>query len=119
MTLAPSVIHSPANRTRMRRRSGSANSTRSGSGSATRKRPTAPLPSGPCCQERPMIVVLSFLWVGSGHAMSAFLQGPGVAVRVGEVGEAGVVAALRIDALAPSAGPGLDRVLVPISLTAT
>jgi hypothetical protein len=49
----------------------------------------------------------------SGRAVSAFLQGPAVAVRVGEVGEAGVVATLRIQPRAPPAGPGPDRLLVP------
>src|SRR5262249_46115742 len=48
----------------------------------------------------------------SRRAVTALLQGPGVAVRVTEVGEARVVATLRIQPRAPSAGPGLDRVLV-------
>ena len=43
----------------------------------------------------------------------ALLERPGVAVGVGEVGEAGVVAALRVQPGAPAAGPRLDRVLVP------
>jgi hypothetical protein len=54
-----------------------------------------------------MIVFLSL------RAITAFLQGPGVAVRVGEVGEASIVATLWIERCAPSAGPLLYRVLVP------
>src|ERR1700742_3024606 len=41
------------------------------------------------------------------------LDDPGVPVRVGEVGEAGVVAALRIDAGCPTAQPVVDRRFVP------
>src|SRR5262245_36243412 len=45
--------------------------------------------------------------------MPAFLQGPRIAVWVGEVGEAGIVATLGVKPRAPSAGPRFDRVLVP------
>ena len=45
--------------------------------------------------------------------MAALLEGPGVPVRVGEIGEAGVVPVPGIHSRAESAGPGLDRVLVP------
>src|SRR4029453_17139949 len=41
------------------------------------------------------------------------LQGPGVAIRVGEVGEACIIATLGVQARVPSAGPRFDRVLVP------
>lgn len=44
---------------------------------------------------------------------SPLLEHPRVAVRVCEVGEAGVIATLRIQPRAPSTGPRLDRVLVP------
>src|SRR5262245_29311605 len=47
------------------------------------------------------------------YAVTAFLEDPAVAVRVGEVGEAGIVATLGIQPRAPSAGPRLDWVLVP------
>jgi hypothetical protein len=43
-----------------------------------------------------MIVLLSFWCAGSQRTVTAFLQRPGVAVRVGEVGETGVVATLGI-----------------------
>src|SRR6516225_3846375 len=59
MTSSLSAIHAPPNLTRIRRRSGSANSSRSGSGPGTRNRPIAPGASGPCCQARPMVSVLS------------------------------------------------------------
>ena len=49
-----------------------------------------------------MIVFLSL------RAMTALLQGPGVAVRVGE---AGIVATLGIQPHAPSADPRLERIL--------
>src|SRR5262249_5118348 len=49
----------------------------------------------------------------SSLAVAAFLKDPRVAVRVGEIGEARVVAALRIQPGAPSTGPRLERVLVP------
>src|SRR5215813_14227087 len=42
----------------MRRRSGSAYSSRSGSGSGVRILPTAPGASGPCCQESPIVRLL-------------------------------------------------------------
>jgi len=44
----------------------------------------------------------------SGQAVADLLQDPGVAVRVGEVGEAGVVAALRIGPRLPAALPVID-----------
>src|SRR5262245_689837 len=44
--------------------------------------------------------------------MTAFLQRPSVAVRIGEVGEAGVVATLGVQPSTPSAGPRLHRVFV-------
>jgi hypothetical protein len=56
--LAIRATSGQGNRTRMRR-SGSANSSRRGSGSTVRKRPTGPLPRGPCCQDKAIIVVLS------------------------------------------------------------
>jgi hypothetical protein len=40
----------------------------------------------------------------SSDALAAFLQRPGVAVGIGEVGEAGIVAALGVQPRAPSAG---------------
>src|SRR5204862_385109 len=83
--------------TTRRRRSGSANVSRVASGTGVRKRPTDTPLRGACCQDKPMIVFLSL------RAMTAFLQGPGVAVRVGEVGEAGLFATLRIQPAAPSA----------------
>src|SRR5262249_18449529 len=42
----------------MRRRSGSAYSSRLGSGSGTRNRPIAPGESGPCCQDSPMFLLV-------------------------------------------------------------
>src|SRR5262249_22821491 len=43
----------------------------------------------------------------------AFLQSPGVTVRVGEVGETGIVATLGVQPPAPSAGPRFEWFLVP------
>src|SRR4051812_18663262 len=42
----------------------------------------------------------------------AFLQRPSVAVRVGELGEAGVVGAARFEARLPGAAPVVERSLV-------
>src|SRR5262245_8428732 len=50
---------------------------------------------------------------GSCDVVTAFLQGPRIAVRVGEIGEAGIVATLGVQPRAPSASPRFDRVLVP------
>ena len=44
--------------------------------------------------------------------MTPFLQSPSVAVWVGEVGKAGIIAMLGVKPIAPSAGPCVDRVLV-------
>src|SRR5437763_138328 len=49
-----------ANLTRSRLRRGSANRSRFGSGSGVRKRPTETALRGPCCQDNPIVVFLSF-----------------------------------------------------------
>ena len=44
--------------------------------------------------------------------MTAFLQGPGVAVWISKIGDAGIVATLGVQPGAPLAGPRFDRLLV-------
>src|SRR6266404_31017 len=51
--------------------------------------------------------------VGARRAVADFLKYPGVAVRVGEVGEAGVVPSLRVGTRFPAPLPFVDRRLVP------
>src|SRR5579875_4158520 len=60
MTSSLSTIHSPPKRTRIRRRSGSAKSSRWGRGPGTRKWPMDPAASGPCCQDSPIRAVSFF-----------------------------------------------------------
>src|ERR1700754_4699615 len=54
-TCSLSAIQIPPKRTRMRRRNGSTYSNLLGSGSGARNRPIAPVESGPCCQDSPML----------------------------------------------------------------
>src|SRR5262245_45035960 len=60
MTSSLSAIQLPPNRTRMRRRNGSAYNSLLGSGSGTRNRPIAPGESGPCCQDNPIVSLLVY-----------------------------------------------------------
>src|SRR5262249_53665008 len=50
----------PPKRTRMRRRNRSTYNSLLGSGTGTRNRPIAPVESGPCCQDSPMLSTIGF-----------------------------------------------------------
>ena len=60
-----------------------------------------------------MIFLLSLQRAESRRAITTFLQGPDVSVRIGEIREAGIVTSLGIQTRAPPSGPRLDRILVP------
>src|SRR5262249_31399776 len=76
-------------------------------------------PSGPCCQERPMTApIVARFWSAAFSpcpgvgVITPFLERPAVPVEVGEVREARVVAARRVQPRRESAVPRADRRLV-------
>src|ERR1700754_1472642 len=93
-TCSLSAIQIPPKRTRMRRRNGSTYSNLLGSGSGTRKRPIAPVESGPCCQDSPIALHRLFDDRRALHVLQVFLtleRGPGgkVPVRMNAPQESG------------------------------